>query len=113
MSATQSAVHTASPQRLNGIGHVTDAPLMILRAEGAILLAAASAAHALQDATWWLFAALAITRRGQLRDQGANEGIELLEIATAGDTVELKGNSRAANGSCFADQTSFRGCKIA
>lgn len=57
-SEIQAMVPTEPPPEPIEIGHVTGAPLMILRPEGAILLAAASAAYALQGASWWLFAAL-------------------------------------------------------
>jgi hypothetical protein len=57
-SKIQAMVPTEPPPEPIEIGHVTGAPLMILRAEGAILLAASSAAYGFQDATWWLFATL-------------------------------------------------------
>lgn len=57
-SEIQAMAPTEPPPEPIEIGHVIGAPLMILRAEGTILLVAATAAYAVQDASWWLFAAL-------------------------------------------------------
>ena len=38
--------------------------------------------------------------------------LQTIASLTVGDTVELQGNFRAADGYFAADQTSFWGCKI-
>jgi hypothetical protein len=43
------------------MSRVRGAPLVLLRLEGVVVLAAAVAAYAQHDRSWWLFAALLLT----------------------------------------------------